>query len=83
MTTEFVKRKPRAFFENIKALLLETYSNGHGEVILKNTEVVILCKNQRTPEWLDIKLEKIEMNGVLPFHLELLKPTKSLTQSKR
>ena len=79
MTTEFVKRKPKAFFEGKKAKLLEEYSNGHGQKLLKNTEIIILCKNQRTPEWLNIKCDKsgIEMEGVLPFHLELLKPTKN------
>ena len=77
MTTEFVKRKSRAFFNGKKAILLEECSNGHQEIIPKNTEVTILCKNQRNPEWLNIKCEKsgIEMDGILPFYLELLKTT--------
>ena len=74
MSTDYVKRKPKRFFENKKAILLTTYSNMDNQEILENTEIIIIGKNSRTNQWLDIKDPKtnLELHGILPFHLKLV-----------
>ena len=73
MKQSFVKKSANAFFENKRATVLCEIKNIGNEVIEKGTQVIIIGKNSRHKEWLDVKQGSIIINGVNPENLELIK----------
>ncbi|HEX8577136.1 MAG TPA: hypothetical protein VF677_12650 [Flavobacterium sp.] len=73
MRQSFVKKSSNAFFENKKATVLIDIQNIGGDIIIKGSQVIITGKNSRNKEWLNVKLGSIEVNGVDPESLELIK----------
>ena len=73
MKQSFVKKSANAFFENKRATVLCEIKNIGNEVIEKGTQVIIIGKNTRHKEWLDVKQGSIIIIGVDPEKLELVK----------
>lgn len=73
MKQSFVKKSANAFFENKRATVLCEIKNIGNEVIETGTQVIIIGKNSRHKEWLDVKQGSIVINGVDPEKLELVK----------
>ena len=73
MRESFVKKSANAFFEGRKAKALNDIHNIGHEIIKAGTIVEIIGKHCRQKTYLDIKQGIIEINGVAPENLELLK----------
>ena len=73
MTLEFVKRKPKSFFHNKKAILNSKQENIGGEIIESGSIVQIIGKN-RSNLGIDIKDENgIIIYNVWPEYIDLIK----------
>jgi HKD family nuclease len=73
MTSTFLKRKPRAFFQEKKARVLVKQRNIGGEEIQKDEIVTILRKSTSSEISLDIKSDSgVEIGNVWCEQLELV-----------
>ncbi|KGO88411.1 hypothetical protein Q765_00405 [Flavobacterium rivuli WB 3.3-2 = DSM 21788] len=74
MTTAFVQRNTRDFFNGKKAKLTVEYKNIGGEAVEAGTTVTIIGKHFTLKNHLNIKSDSgIQIYGIDPEHLELLK----------
>ena len=77
MKQSFVKKSANAFFEGRKAKALNDIHNIGHEIIKAGSIVEIIGKHCRQKTYLDIKQGIIEINGVAPENLELLKESEN------
>ena len=77
MRESFVKKSANSFFEGRKAKALNDIHNIGHEIIKAGTIVEIIGKHCRQKTYLDIKQGKIEINGVAPENLELVKESEN------
>ena len=77
MKQSFVKKSANAFFEGRKAKALNDIHNIGHEIIKAGSIVEIIGKHCRQKTYLDIKQGKIEINGVAPENLELVKESEN------
>lgn len=77
MRESFVKKSSNAFFEGKKAKVLNDIYNIGEETIKAGTTVIIEGKNSRNRHYLNVKQGKIEIYGVAPENLELLKESEN------
>ena len=77
MRESFVKKSANSFFEGRKAKALNDIHNIGHEIIKAGTIVEIIGKHCRQKTYLDIKQGIIEINGVAPENLELLKESET------
>jgi hypothetical protein len=77
MRESFVKKSANAFFEGKKAKALNDIHNIGHEIIKAGSIVEIIGKHCRQKTYLDIKQGKIEINGVDPENLELVRESEN------
>jgi hypothetical protein len=77
MRESFIKKSSNAFFEGKKAKVLNNIHNIGHEIIKAGSIVEIIGKHCRQKTYLDIKQGKIEINGVAPENLELVKESEN------
>jgi hypothetical protein len=77
MRESFIKKSSNAFFEGRKAKVLNDIHNIGHEIIKAGSIVEIIGKHCRQKTYLDIKQGKIEINGVAPENLELVKESEN------
>ena len=77
MRESFVKKSANSFFEGRKAKALNDIHNIGHEIIKAGTIVEIIGKHCRQKTYLDIKQGIIEINGVAPENLELVKESEN------
>ena len=77
MRESFVKKSANSFFEGRKAKALNDIHNIGHEIIKAGSIVEIIGKHCRQKTYLDIKQGIIEINGVAPENLELLKESEN------
>ena len=77
MRESFVKKSANSFFEGRKAKALNDIHNIGHEMIKAGSIVEIIGKHCRQKTYLDIKQGIIEINGVNPEDLELIKESET------
>lgn len=77
MRESFVKKSANSFFEGRKAKALNDIHNIGYEIIKAGSIVEIIGKHCRQKTYLDIKQGIIEINGVAPENLELVKESET------
>ena len=73
MKISFVQKTANSFLQNKKATVLSELKNYKGEIIPEDAVVIILGKNYRNKNYLDIQWNEIMMNKVNPKDLVLVK----------